>query len=541
MQNYSCFFFHTPLIEKTSGGKYMKLYHKNNYILNELTTAVRQSVLEAQLSSPKVPINDLVVSICNTLKKEPYINIPHVEEVAKNLNTLATPLNIAAYILSMCTNFKIIRKDPSNVYSVISFLYSCISDSSSDMLTTENPEALMEELMTKAQLVKKYSDQIHQLPDGRYHIRCFGKQIFKKNLDDVILALQDLDKNESTNKVGEVAKMWLCYRKNEVAETTYADSLYHVEHYLYGSSLAQKKVQDVTKEDASAFFTHCNQVYKENGKGRTQNYNDTNTEDTNMKEKYWKCIRDSMSRLFDYAIDTNLTSKNPFKGFKVHQDKFAAVTYTKDSDKVFSDSERIKIKELAYEESTLHQDAVPLGIIAFFCLGIRCGELLGLKFCDLEEADGFIRIQRMFVGKIGENGKIQGQKLVPHTKSKSGYRLIPLNSEAKDLFKKIQELNAASGYGTSSDEFIFQRTYHREKCVCTPRVFDTKIASYCKQIGIQRKSLHDIRRTFATNLYYNGMNIKQLQKLMGHSTLEQTMSYIKFKSEIDSNNIMETL
>ena len=514
MQNYSCFFFHTPLIEKTSGGKYMKLYHKNNYILNELTTAVRQSVLEAQLSSPKVPINNLVVSICNTLKKEPYINIPHVEEVAKNLNTLATPLNIAAYILSMCTKFKIIRKDPSNVYSVISFLYSCISDSSSDMLTTENPEALMEAIMTRAQIIKKYSDQIRQLPDGRYHIRCLGKQIFKKNLDDVFCVLQNLEQNESTNKVGEIAKVWLVYRKNEVAETTYADSLYHVEHYLSGSTLAQKKIQDVTKEDG---------------------------EDLGMKEKYWKCIRDTMSRLFEYAMDLNLTTRNPFKGFKVHQDQFAAVTYTKEEDKIFSDSERTQIKNLAYEESTLHQDAVPLGIIAFFCLGIRCGELLGLKFCDLEEEEGSIRIQRTFVGKTNEKGKVDGQKLVPHTKSKSGYRLIPLNLEAKDLFIKIRELNAANNYGISSDDFIFQRTYRGQKTVCTSRVFDTKIESYCKKIGIQRKSLHDIRRTFATNLYYNGMNIKQIQKLMGHSTLEQTMSYIKFKNDIGSINIMNTL
>ena len=54
------------------------------------------------------------------------------------------------------------------------------------------------------------------------------------------------------------------------------------------------------------------------------------------------------------------------------------------------------------------------------------------------------------------------------------------------------------------------------------------------------KSQHDIRRTFCTNMYYSGVPLKNLQKLMGHSSLKQTMDYIKFKED-DKDELLEYL
>ena len=39
------------------------------------------------------------------------------------------------------------------------------------------------------------------------------------------------------------------------------------------------------------------------------------------------------------------------------------------------------------------------------------------------------------------------------------------------------------------------------------------------------KSQHDARRTFATDCFYANMPLKNLQELLGHSTLKQLQQY----------------
>ena len=41
------------------------------------------------------------------------------------------------------------------------------------------------------------------------------------------------------------------------------------------------------------------------------------------------------------------------------------------------------------------------------------------------------------------------------------------------------------------------------------------------------RSLHDVRRTYATNCYKHGIDLKTLSEWMGHTTTEQTRAYIK--------------
>ena len=56
------------------------------------------------------------------------------------------------------------------------------------------------------------------------------------------------------------------------------------------------------------------------------------------------------------------------------------------------------------------------------------------------------------------------------------------------------------------------------------------------------KSPHDIRRTVLTNLYQAGMPLKKVQEFAGHSSLKQTMDYIRISDdEIDTMQFIESL
>lgn len=42
---------------------------------------------------------------------------------------------------------------------------------------------------------------------------------------------------------------------------------------------------------------------------------------------------------------------------------------------------------------------------------------------------------------------------------------------------------------------------------------------------------HTARRSFATNLYLQGMDITNISKILGHATITQTQTYLKVSNE----------
>lgn len=141
------------------------------------------------------------------------------------------------------------------------------------------------------------------------------------------------------------------------------------------------------------------------------------------------------------------------------------------------------------------------------------------------------------------DNKFLGYRYINHTKTPAGTRVILISQEVQKILDCIKKLNLANGLPIGQDDFIFLRSYKGNICPCTTRSFETRIKKYCKHANMEvLKSQHDIRRTFATNLYYAGMNPKDIQALMGHESLEQTMAYIKRKGETKNTlNFLEVI
>lgn len=79
--------------------------------------------------------------------------------------------------------------------------------------------------------------------------------------------------------------------------------------------------------------------------------------------------------------------------------------------------------------------------------------------------------------------------------------------------------------------------------LCNHKVFDARIRTYCRNARMDvLKSFHDIRRTVLTNLYYAKMPLKDIQRFAGHSSIQQTMDYIKIKEDdLSALSFIETL
>jgi integrase len=56
--------------------------------------------------------------------------------------------------------------------------------------------------------------------------------------------------------------------------------------------------------------------------------------------------------------------------------------------------------------------------------------------------------------------------------------------------------------------------------------FNKRLRKYCEQAGIPYRSNHKIR-FYAASTAYNGQNLAQLSKMMGHSQVSTTMHYLR--------------
>ena len=157
--------------------------------------------------------------------------------------------------------------------------------------------------------------------------------------------------------------------------------------------------------------------------------------------------------------------------------------------------------------------------------GLRTGELVGLKWEDIDFESKTLTIQRSmeFRYKVGE-------WRVGPPKSKSGYRTIPLTDEAIRILKAQKEKNRK--IKVIPMEWSEQVFLCRKGEPVKNSTYDTALFKICDKVGIKRFSMHVLRHTFATRCIEGGMMPKTLQKILGHSNIGITMNlYVHITEE----------
>ena len=398
-----------------------------------------------------------------------------------------------------------------------------------DSLSIESIESLVEGMkkeMKRKEILKNHRPAIKQLANGRFYTRIDGKKVVRKNLKDIEDVVIDFYK-DNTYTLENIFDDFLTRRKLEVSPTTWSKDIRFFNTYIKNSSISNKPISELKLSDGYNFLNDCLTI------------------NPNMKRKYWNNISGCLNQMIQYAIDQDIINNNPFKNMRPKKDLFTAPTYTRDGDTVFTKREQVLVCRFAEDDSSNTNNAIPLGIILLFNLGIRDGELCAMKWSDIESnfRRTYIHIQRELITHIDDNGKTNGFEVVAHCKTQAGDRRLQLNDKAIDTFKRIKELNELNGLRTELDDYIFLRWVDGEATFCTPRSFDPRLRRYCKKANMDViKSPHDVRRTVLTNLYNAGMPLKKIQEFAGHSSLKQTIDYIRISDEdLDLSDYLNTL
>jgi integrase len=207
-------------------------------------------------------------------------------------------------------------------------------------------------------------------------------------------------------------------------------------------------------------------------------------------------IRNVMSALYSHAIRWEWVDRNP-------------ITSVRQSAKRERTPEILTVKELT---DLLRAIPEPFRTAVFLdgSSGLRVGELLGLKWEDVDFDHNVIHIRRSIV-----------KQHIGPPKTEASQKPIPIDSElASTLWLWKQE----SLYPAATDWVYASPAKHGKQPYWPNSIYRVYIRPAAEKIGLNKRiGWHTFRHTFGTILNSNGENPKVIQELLRHANLRVTM------------------
>ena len=194
--------------------------------------------------------------------------------------------------------------------------------------------------------------------------------------------------------------------------------------------------------------------------------------------------------------------------------------------------EHREMKTLPVEQlASFLREAKESGVFEMYYIelatGLRRGELLGLKWEDLDLEQGTLRVQRQV-------SRINGEVVEAPLKTKNSYRTISLGADAVGILNEQRKKCCGSEYvfpsptgGPISPDSVIQMLH---------RVL--------KRAGLPKVRFHDLRHTFATVALQNGVDIKTVSGMLGHYSAGFTLdtyAHVTTAAQREAANTMSSV
>ena len=228
----------------------------------------------------------------------------------------------------------------------------------------------------------------------------------------------------------------------------------------------------------------------------------------NISDKYsvstLKKIKITLDQMYKTAIQLQLVFINPVVGLSIPQKE--------KNEKSSISQENIKhIREFckSYKHGAF--------IMTLLYTGMRRGEIAALTWGDIDFENNTIS-----VNKAAEF--IHNKPTIKAPKTKNSYRLIPILNVLKPyLVNKNNERNTEPVFKNVNKEMHTATSLKK-----LFENFNKEFNAYLKKLQGEeysevRFTMHQFRHTYATLLYYAGVDIKTAQSYLGHSSITVTM------------------
>ena len=281
---------------------------------------------------------------------------------------------------------------------------------------------------------------------------------------------------------GEWIDFWYQYFSSpKLRPTTQAT----YENRIYGHiipSIGKIPISKLTQNDLQQFYAKL----KRTGRKVNVELKGTGVSDRMVRSCHALC-RSSLEK----AVEEGLITRNPSIGCKLPPKKNGEM-------KVLTQNEIVRLLNQAYDEGYYEMFLLEL------TTGMRRGEILGLKWRDLNLETGELNIKRQLTTKG-----------ISVPKTKSSIRTILLPPDMLDLLREMKK--------TAKYDWIFPSPVKegepRNPTAITKRFRLMLERAHCKHVRF-----HDLRHTFATMALENGMDVKTLSAMIGHVSSETTLN-----------------
>ena len=256
-----------------------------------------------------------------------------------------------------------------------------------------------------------------------------------------------------------------------------------------------------------------------------------------MKEKGYgfKTISNykrSLKASFYMAIEDDYVRKNPFD-FQLSE----VIDDDSESRQALSEEQEEKLLSfLQYD--TVYQKYYD-DVLILLKTGLRISELCGLTVQDLDFENHTLNIDHQLL-------RNQEGYYIETPKTKCGIRIVPMSEEAGKAFQRVLK-RKKTGKGIVIDgyrNFLFLNQKGMPMTACyytsTLRNIVKKYNKYHDE-PLPKITPHILRHTFCTRLAQKNMNPKNLQYIMGHSSIMITLNLYAHASQTGANMEMRSL
>ena len=219
----------------------------------------------------------------------------------------------------------------------------------------------------------------------------------------------------------------------------------------------------------------------------------------------------------EHAITLGILNGNPAEYVKLPLEK--KMPTIKSKYRIFSEQEQRDIIDALDLTNVVDQ----MLYLDFFT-GLRRGELRGLNWKSFRNDSLFIysQLQRKYTFEDGKRKMIKNS--TESLKTFNSKREVPLPNFIVQFMRKLKvasiEKHLKLGIPFTDESYVFSDS------ICRPieeKRPNRRLQAICKRLGIEERPLHSVRHSYATRLFEQGVEVKTVQILMGHSDYQTTM------------------
>lgn len=243
-----------------------------------------------------------------------------------------------------------------------------------------------------------------------------------------------------------------------------------------------------------------------------------------------------LNQMYKYALEMGYLEKNPFDGIMVRNLGLYNTPKKLSKNKVFSRQETIDINKIAFEDFARKPYCVPLAVLFCFQTGVRIGEIVALKWSDIDFESRTLRVARFERVQQDYTDDFKALTTCHHlvvdfdTKGDYGERLVDLTDDAIYILQLLKDFYKAEGLVS---EWLFVNKNGR----IHNRAMDLRIRRYCRLAEMDmEKSLHKVRSTFISMLRDAGMSFEKIAEEVGHKSVLTTMLNYSYDTVDDATN-----